>query len=158
MLWRLTKRAKVTASARLGIELAEEATRRLVESGAGEAAARVAFHQTDLRAHPLHDATVVWYGPQPDTAKIIAPELLPRLRHERPVGSTTRLLMTGAFLPPEAEGARLNRAFLFLKRDSVATQAQLLSGDVAQRDFAVLYGGKTNGRRVVVEYLVDGIG
>ena len=59
--------------------------------------------------------------------------------------------MTGAVLPPEAEGARLNRAFLFLKRDSVATQAQL-SGDVAQRDFAVLYGGKTNGRRVVVEY------
>ena len=71
---------------------------------------------------------MVWYGPQPNTAKVIAPELLPRLRHERPVGSTTRLLMTGAFLPPEAEGARLNRAFLFLKRDSVATQAQLLSG------------------------------
>ena len=67
------------------------------------------------------------------------------------------MLMTGAFLPPEVEGARLNRAFLFLKRDSVATQAQLLSGDVAQRDFAVLvYGGKTNRRRVVEEYLVDG--
>ena len=62
MLWLLIKLAKVTASDQLGIELAEEATRRLVESGAGEAAARVAFHQTDLHAHPLHDATVVWYA------------------------------------------------------------------------------------------------
>ena len=142
----------------LGIELAEEATRQLMKAGAA-AAARVAFHEADLRAHPLHDATVVWYGPQPDTATIIAPELLPRLRRERPVGSTTRLLMTGAFLPPESEGACLTRAFLFLKRDSIATQEQLqeqlLSGDVPQRDFAVLYGGKRNGRRLVVEYLIE---
>ena len=129
-----------------------------MKSGAGEAAARVAFHQTDLRAHPLHDATVVWYGPQPDTAKIIAPELLPRLRHERPVGSTTRLLMTGAFLPPEAEGARLNTgpssSETRWRRKRRCSPETWLNATLLR---AVWSGGKTNGRRVVVEHFVGGL-
>lgn len=121
------------------LELAREAALRL---GIG---ARVAFHEADLRDHPLHRATVAWCAPHASTAARLATQVVGRLQSERPRGHTTRLLLAGALLPEAV--APLSRAYLF----------EAAKG--AKDEFAVLYGGSTPqlGPRLVAEYRIEGL-